>query len=236
MSWIWGLLAAPVAAGAVYGAVAWSRHAGARERLFDAGVASAGARQRGLRRWLSRAGFRDPLAPLWFGIAMIAAVLGAAAIVVASSALGWQTSLALGSDLLPGPAGVLLSSILVAAPWIVGAAIAMAPWLVVRARRRQRVAAVEGDLPVTLELLATLSEAGVGFDSSVEDTPPVKSIMERDPLSIAPETPTQDAIDLMRHHRVSCLPVVSEGKLVGIVSERDFLPIAYDLLEQRLDA
>ncbi len=43
-----------------------------------------------------------------------------------------------------------------------------------------------------------------------------------------------EAIELMRHHRVSCLPVVSGGKLVGIVSERDFLPIAYDLLEQRL--
>jgi CBS domain-containing protein len=37
----------------------------------------------------------------------------------------------------------------------------------------------------------------------------------------------------MRHHKVSCLPVVSDGKLVGIISERDFLPIAYDLLDQR---
>jgi CBS domain-containing protein len=73
-----------------------------------------------------------------------------------------------------------------------------------------------------------------GFDSSVEETPPVKAIMERNPLSIAPETSTRDAIGLMRSHKVSCLPVVSEGKLVGIISERDFLPIAYDLLDERL--
>jgi CBS domain-containing protein len=73
-----------------------------------------------------------------------------------------------------------------------------------------------------------------GFDSSVEEAPAVKLIMERDPLSITPETSTRTAIDLMRTHRVSCLPVVSEGKLVGIVSERDFLPIAYDLLDARL--
>jgi CBS domain-containing protein len=73
-----------------------------------------------------------------------------------------------------------------------------------------------------------------GFDRSVEPTPAVRQIMERDPVSVQPDTRTVDAIDLMRHHRVSCLPVVSEGKLIGIVSERDFLPIAYDLLEERL--
>ena len=71
-----------------------------------------------------------------------------------------------------------------------------------------------------------------GFDASKEEMPAVKSIMERDPVSVAPETPTQEAIHLMRTERVSCLPVVSDDKLVGIVSERDFLPIAYDLLEQ----
>lgn len=73
-----------------------------------------------------------------------------------------------------------------------------------------------------------------GFDRSAEPIPATKTIMERDPVSVGPDTRTVDAIDLMRQHRVSCLPVVSDGKLVGIVSERDFLPIAYDLLEERL--
>jgi len=74
-----------------------------------------------------------------------------------------------------------------------------------------------------------------GFDGGPHDeTPPVKAIMERDPVSVAPETPTLEAIELMRRHRVSCLPVVKQGKLVGIVSERDFLPIAYELLEDKL--
>jgi len=71
------------------------------------------------------------------------------------------------------------------------------------------------------------------FDRA-EEAPPVRAIMERDPISVAPETPTLDAIDLMRRHRVSCLPVVKHGKLVGIVSERDFMPIAYELLEEKL--
>lgn len=73
-----------------------------------------------------------------------------------------------------------------------------------------------------------------GYDRGSDDSPPVKVIMERDPVSVAPETPTLEAIELLRKHRVSCLPVVKHGKLVGIVSERDFMPIAYELLEEKL--
>lgn len=73
-----------------------------------------------------------------------------------------------------------------------------------------------------------------GFDSGFRETPPVSDIMERNPASVSPEMPTLEAIDLMRKHRVSCLPVVNNGKLVGIVSEADFMPLAYDLLEDRL--
>jgi CBS domain-containing protein len=64
---------------------------------------------------------------------------------------------------------------------------------------------------------------------------PVQDIMERNPVTTSPDATTLEAIDLMRRHRVSCLPVVKDGRLVGIVSERDFMPIAYHLLEERLD-
>ena len=72
-----------------------------------------------------------------------------------------------------------------------------------------------------------------GFDS--DEAPPVSAIMVRDPISVAPETPTLEAIDVMRQHEVSALPVVNAGKLVGIVSESDFMPLAYDLLEDHLN-
>lgn len=45
---------------------------------------------------------------------------------------------------------------------------------------------------------------------------------------------TVDAIDLMRKHGVSFLPVVKNDKLVGLVTERDFMPIAYQLLDDKL--
>ncbi len=80
-------------------------------------------------------------------------------------------------------------------------------------------------------LLRLMSEAGLG---GMAEGRPVREIMEPDPLTATPETPTLDAIWLMRERQVSCLPVVKDGKLVGIVTERDILPIAYGLLEARL--
>jgi CBS domain-containing protein len=60
----------------------------------------------------------------------------------------------------------------------------------------------------------------------------VSSIMVRDPLTIVPETLTLDAIALMRREKVDCLPVVNQGRLVGIVTERDFINVAARLLVQ----
>jgi CBS domain-containing protein/gamma-glutamyl:cysteine ligase YbdK (ATP-grasp superfamily) len=63
---------------------------------------------------------------------------------------------------------------------------------------------------------------------------PVCDVMHRDPITITPETTTQDAIELMREKRVSCLPVVKDRQLVGIVTEHDFMNIARQLLEELL--
>jgi CBS domain-containing protein len=64
----------------------------------------------------------------------------------------------------------------------------------------------------------------------------VSDIMNRDPVSVSPDTPTLEAIALMRSRGTSCLPVVSEGKLVGIVTEHDYMRIAGQLLEDQLRA
>ncbi len=63
---------------------------------------------------------------------------------------------------------------------------------------------------------------------------PVKDVMVRDPITITPETPTTEAIELMHANRVSVLPVVKDGKLVGTVGERDFMHIARQFLEEKL--
>lgn len=63
---------------------------------------------------------------------------------------------------------------------------------------------------------------------------PVSEVMTRDVVTIEPETTTLEAIELMRRRRVACLPVVTDGRLVGMVSERDFLRVAGNLLLTRL--
>ncbi len=63
---------------------------------------------------------------------------------------------------------------------------------------------------------------------------PVSEVMEREPVTVTPETPTLEAIERMRRHRVSALPVVKDGQLVGLVSETDYMPMAYHLLEDAL--
>lgn len=63
---------------------------------------------------------------------------------------------------------------------------------------------------------------------------PVSEVMVRDPVTIAPETTTMEAIRIMREKRVSALPVVKDEQLIGLVSETDFMPMAYHLLEERL--
>jgi CBS domain-containing protein len=80
-------------------------------------------------------------------------------------------------------------------------------------------------------ILRMVSDMGHEGDKA---TTPVKMIMEKDPVSVTPETSTLEAIDLMRTKGVSCLPVLKGEKLVGLVTEADFMPIAYELLERQL--
>ena len=59
----------------------------------------------------------------------------------------------------------------------------------------------------------------------------VGEIMHRDPTIIASETPTQKALELMNARHDSCLLVVENGKLVGMVTECDFTKITAALLQ-----
>jgi len=60
----------------------------------------------------------------------------------------------------------------------------------------------------------------------------VRDVMRTDLVTATPDMPCLDAIALMREHKVGCLPVIKDGLLVGVVSERDFLEIALHLFER----
>jgi CBS domain-containing protein len=68
---------------------------------------------------------------------------------------------------------------------------------------------------------------------SLRDTP-VSEIMKTEVHTVGLETTTIDAVRLLRRLRIGCLPVVQDGRLVGILTEEDFMTIASRLLESKL--
>jgi CBS domain-containing protein len=56
--------------------------------------------------------------------------------------------------------------------------------------------------------------------------------MQKDLVTVMPDTPTLDAIALMRRHRIGCLPVVQDGHIIAIVTEEDFVGIAGKVLTE----
>jgi CBS domain-containing protein len=61
----------------------------------------------------------------------------------------------------------------------------------------------------------------------------VSEVMKKEPVTVSPEATTLEAINLMRQHGVGCLPVVKDEKLVGIITERDLMNVAAELLKEQ---
>ena len=55
-------------------------------------------------------------------------------------------------------------------------------------------------------------------------------VMTKEVRSVHPDTPALDAALILRSHRYGCVPVIEHGRLVGIVSESDFVDYAIQML------
>jgi CBS domain-containing membrane protein len=51
----------------------------------------------------------------------------------------------------------------------------------------------------------------------------IAEVMTRDLVTIAPDASVDDAVSRRLEHKIGCLPVVSSGALVGLLSETDLL-------------
>ena len=125
--------------------------------------------QRGyIGRWLYLAGFRSRGATGAFITASILCAGMGALFVFLMMQSGMAEQAVQAAQGVPGGAGDLARPVLLAAPWILLVFFALIPWVIVNEARKRRVLQVEQDLPVTLELLATMSESGLGFDSALD--------------------------------------------------------------------
>jgi CBS domain-containing protein/gamma-glutamyl:cysteine ligase YbdK (ATP-grasp superfamily) len=62
----------------------------------------------------------------------------------------------------------------------------------------------------------------------------VRDIMKKRLITVEPQTPTLEALRLMREKKIGCLPVVQDGKLLGVLTAHDFLTVSSKLFEDRL--
>ena len=58
------------------------------------------------------------------------------------------------------------------------------------------------------------------------DTLVVKEVMGSDVITTTPDTPLAEAARMLTERKIGCLPVVDGGRLVGIITEGDFVALA----------
>jgi acetoin utilization protein AcuB len=71
------------------------------------------------------------------------------------------------------------------------------------------------------------------YDNFVLDHIEVGTCMTVDPVTISPDATVAEAARLLRDHKIGGLPVVTEGQLVGIITETDMLNFLIELLERQ---
>ena len=168
-----GLLFVLAMLGAIYVAnTGWSVRRRALQRLYAEDARHTGrgteavSADSWIARWLSRAGYRSAKAP---GLFVAATGASAAAGLVTGQAyrlVVMQSLLEMVAN-APGNTADVLGAILQGGPWVLFLIGLLVPTLIIRTARRSRVRAIEQDLPLVLELFATMAEAGLGFDAAL---------------------------------------------------------------------
>lgn len=64
----------------------------------------------------------------------------------------------------------------------------------------------------------------------------ILSIMQENPVVVAPDAPLEEAARLMVEHKIDALPAVEKGALVGIITEADIFQIFLEVLDAPLPA
>ncbi|MGA2919412.1 CBS domain-containing protein [Methanoregula sp.] len=75
-------------------------------------------------------------------------------------------------------------------------------------------------------LVGMVTLADVNRTSSIDrEAMQVRDIMSRDPITLPPTAPVIDALKIMSAHNIGRIPIVADGKIVGIVTRTDILKV-----------
>lgn len=109
---------------------------------------------------------------------------------------------------------------------------------IMRDKRIHHLPVVEDDSK--LVGLVTLTDVLAATDSKFRDEDErmkakdirIEDVMIRDVVSVDEHAGLRQAALFLEKHKIGCLPVVTDGKLRGIVTDTDFVAVAINLLEQ----
>ena len=92
----------------------------------------------------------------------------------------------------------------------------------------------------TLIGLLTLTDVLAATDSKLREDDSrihatdicIREVMVSDVITVDTRASLRTAALFIEKHKIGCLPVVSNGKLLGIITDTDFVAVAINLLEQ----
>lgn len=82
---------------------------------------------------------------------------------------------------------------------------------------------------VTMRNVFNLYSKSINQDEDISQT--VEDIMIKNPITIHPEASIMEAMEIMESQKIGCLPVVKNNRLVGIITEQNYMKIAGRLLK-----
>jgi CBS domain-containing protein len=78
--------------------------------------------------------------------------------------------------------------------------------------------------------ISSMLQLGRTAEQQFLATVPVQAVMTPTPVTIGPEASVRTAVRVMLERKIGCLPVVEDGRLVGLISEADCLRHLADVL------
>jgi len=88
---------------------------------------------------------------------------------------------------------------------------------------------VEGDLKRAEP--STLTDSQEQFNRVMENTA-ISRIMVQNPVTVTTDQPLVEAVEILYNTKYGALPVMEEGRVVGIVTDGDMLRALIDLLRE----
>jgi acetoin utilization protein AcuB len=87
------------------------------------------------------------------------------------------------------------------------------------------------------QIIGVISDRDLGGAEAVQarSGKTVTELMTREPVTTTPHATVREVANLLRGHTIGCLPVVDEGRLVGIVSTTDVLDLVGRGAERPVD-